>query len=252
MSASHALRVLIAASPEGLYSTTGFKTCSAGRTRRFALPHEVLKPPLASRSKRESTNRVRLKPDTTYGVLLARRALGIGIALVGIVLLISLASVARRGAPTWPVADAALIEIYTQHATRGEQLLGAYSQYGWYHPGPLLFYLLAPFYVIGGRTLYGLDLGALLINLGAMLIIASILGRPRGMSPITAVLLFVGLFVYFARLPELLTSAWNPHISVWPFAALLLCAAATVDGSMSLLPVVVGLASLVTQTHVGF
>src|SRR4029077_515956 len=106
---------------------------------------------------------------------------------VGIALLVWLASIARRGAPTWPVADGALIEIYTIHAARGEQLLGAYSQYGWYHPGPLLFYLLAPFYIISGRTLYGLDLGALVINLTSLLIIASILGRRRGVSPATAV-----------------------------------------------------------------
>ena len=100
------------------------------------------------------------------------------------------------------------------HAARGEQLLGAYSQYGWYHPGPLLFYLLAPFYIVSGRTLYGLDLGALVINLVSLLIIAAILGRRRGVSAATALSLLVGLFIYFVRLPELLTSAWNPHISV--------------------------------------
>src|SRR5262245_65035231 len=85
-----------------------------------------------------------------------------------------------------------------------------------------------------------------------MLIIASILGRPRGMSPITAVLLFVGLFVYFARLPELLTSAWNPHVSVWPFAALLVCSTAVISGDLGVLPLWVLFASLVMQTHVGF
>ncbi len=56
-----------------------------------------------------------------------RRTLWIGFALVGMALLVWLASIARRGAPTWPVADGALIEIYTIHAARGEQLLGAYS-----------------------------------------------------------------------------------------------------------------------------
>ena len=178
--------------------------------------------------------------------------LWLGVGLVGLLLIFWLASVARRGAPTWPVADGALIEIYTMHASRGDQLLGAYSQYGWYHPGPLLFYLLAPFYLLGGRTLYGLDLGALVINLSSLLLIASILGRRRSMAPMTATLLLIGLFGYFVRLPDLLTSAWNPHISVWPFAALLVCTAATVDGSPRLLPVVVLLASLVTQTHVGF
>ena len=105
---------------------------------------------------------------------------------------------------------------------------------------------------MSGRTLYGLDLGALVINLSSLLVIASILGRRRGVSPATAVALLVGLFLYSVRLPDLLTSAWNPHIPVWPFAALLVCTAAILDGSLSLLPVVIVLASLVTQTHVGF
>jgi len=105
-------------------------------------------------------------------------------------------------------------------------VLGAYSQYGWFHPGPLLFYLLAPFYTVGGRTVYGLDLGAFVINVLSLVVIASIVGRRRSLSPVTAVSLLAGLSAYLARLPDLLTSAWNPHISVWPFAALIACTAA--------------------------
>ncbi len=41
-----------------------------------------------------------------------------------------------------------MIELYTIHATHAAQFLGPYSQYGWHHPGPMLFYLLAPFYVV--------------------------------------------------------------------------------------------------------
>jgi len=154
------------------------------------------------------------------------RVLWLGAALAGAALLAVLAWTARRGVPNWPAADGALIEIYTIHATRGEQVLGAYSQYGWFHPGPLLFYLLAPFYTVGGRTVYGLDLGAFVINVLSLVIIASIVGRRRSLSPVTAVSLLAGLSAYLARLPDLLTSAWNPHISVWPFAALIACTAA--------------------------
>src|SRR5262249_25524372 len=94
-------------------------------------------------------------------------AWGLAAGLAAIVTLIWLASIAQKGSPTWPVADRALIELYTIHAAHGDQLLGAYSQYGWYHPGPLLFYVLAPFYVSAGRTEYGLRLGALVINLAS-------------------------------------------------------------------------------------
>lgn len=181
-----------------------------------------------------------------------RGILWAGTVLAAAGLIAWLGSVARDGAPTWPVADGALIELYTIHATRGEQLLGAYSQYGWHHPGPLLFYLLAPFYLLGGRTVYGLDLGALVINLASLSMIAAIIGRRKDMTPASAVLLLVGLFAYLARLPSLLTSAWNPHVSVLPFAALLVCSAAALAGDTRMLLLVVFLASFVTQTHVGF
>ena len=112
--------------------------------------------------------------------------------------------------------------------------------------------MLAPAYVIGGRTQVGLDLGALAINLASLLAIAAILGRRRGVSPVTAMLLVAGLFIYVLRLPDLLTNAWNPIVPVWPFAALLVCTAATISGDVSLVPLVVVLASMVTQTHVGY
>jgi hypothetical protein len=178
--------------------------------------------------------------------------LWLGAGLVGVVLLAGLAWTARQGPPTWPVSDRALIEIYTMHAARGAQLLGAYSQYGWYHPGPLLFYLLAPFYIAGARTVHGLNVGALAINIGSLLPVAWILGRRRGLSPGGGLLVLLSLLVYVVRTADLLTSTWNPHVSVWPFAALLVCSTAVISGDLSLLPLWVVFASLVMQTHVGF
>ena len=39
-----------------------------------------------------------------------------------------------------------------------------YSRFGWHHPGPLYFYLLAPWYWLSGSTA-GMQAGALVINL---------------------------------------------------------------------------------------
>ena len=36
--------------------------------------------------------------------------------------------------------------------TRHTPLLGAWSRWGWAHPGPVLFYALAPFYRLFGET----------------------------------------------------------------------------------------------------
>src|SRR5262245_66208172 len=72
--------------------------------------------------------------------------------------------VARGGRPVTPVSDTAVIESYTLYASRAQLLVGPYSRYGWHHPGPLYFYLLAPVYVLAGSSSPGLNAGALLIN----------------------------------------------------------------------------------------
>ncbi len=40
--------------------------------------------------------------------------------------------------------DIAMIELYTRHAMEGNQFVGMYSRFGWNHPGPAYFYMLAP------------------------------------------------------------------------------------------------------------
>jgi hypothetical protein len=166
--------------------------------------------------------------------------------------ILGLALIARETVPTWPVGDGALIELYTMNAGHGTQFLGAYSQYGWHHPGPLLFYLLLPLYVLGGGSVAALDSGALVVNLGSMAIVAWVLLRRTKASSALIALVLAALLIYLLRLPSLLTSAWNPHVALLPFAALLILSAAVISGEPILLPLVAFYASFVTQTHVAF
>jgi hypothetical protein len=64
-------------------------------------------------------------------------------------------------------------------------------------------------------------------------------------------LLGAAVLVYVVRLPTLLGSSWNPHLTVLPFAALVVLTGASVAGDPIALPVVALLASLVVQSHVG-
>src|SRR3982751_419405 len=65
----------------------------------------------------------------------------------------------RRGIPDLTFGgDAAALEFGTWHAARGEQLLGAYSRFGWNHPGPAFFYLAAPLYEVLGERGQALNL----------------------------------------------------------------------------------------------
>ena len=149
-----------------------------------------------------------------------------------------------------PVGDIALIETYTIHATHGELLLGPYSRYGWNHPGPLYFYVQAPFYVMSGYRSAGLSAGALAINLFALAILVWVCFRAAG--PVFLPIGVAAASALFAtRALDMMASQWNPHVLVLPTMAIVVVAAAIAAGRILLLPVLVALASFVVQTHLG-
>jgi hypothetical protein len=156
---------------------------------------------------------------------------------------------ARGGRPVTPVSDTAVIESFTLYASRAQLLVGPYSRYGWHHPGPLYFYLLAPVYALAGSSTPGLSAGALLINLASIVLLVWVLVRNEGGW--LTVMVSASVAVYVWRLAPLLVSPWNPHVIVVPLAALAGVAAAVANGDIGLLPLGVGLASFVMQTHLG-
>jgi hypothetical protein len=143
-----------------------------------------------------------------------------------------------------------VIKLYTVHATRGLFGLGPYSRFGWHHPGSFYFYLLAPFYVASGQHSLAISVGAYAINLTALVVMLSCLCRHAGAGISLAII--ASLSTYVARLSGLvLTSAWNPHVLLLPFAAVLVLAPIVATGQLSVLPLLVLVASFVAQTHVG-
>ena len=161
---------------------------------------------------------------------------------------VSVLAAARRAAPAYPVSDNALIELATINALDGRQLHGPYSRYGWQHPGPVLFYLLAPFYAAAGSRTAGLAAGALAINLAALAAAVWVLIRHGGPALTVA---FAALFaVYFARVPGLVVSSWNAHATIVASAAVVVIGAAVAAGRIRLLPLFLAAASFVLQTHV--
>lgn len=157
--------------------------------------------------------------------------------------------VARGGGPVTPISDTAIIESFTLYASRAQLLVGPYSRYGWHHPGPLYFYLLAPVYTLAGSSTPGLSAGALLINLASIVVLAWVLVRAAGGWLTVAVTASMAVYVW--RLAPLLVSPWNPLVVVLPLAALTVVAAAVASGDHGLAPLGVALASFVMQTHLG-
>jgi hypothetical protein len=154
--------------------------------------------------------------------------------------------------PAVPVnlaGDSALIELATREASEGARLLGPYSRFGWNHPGPLYFYLLAgPYQLLGGDP-RGLHAGVLLLNLTSALAVVAVVWRrvgPRAVPAASAVVLAFALALGPAKLRDL----WNPTVIVLPTLLLMVLAAATAAGSWPSLAGAVVVGSFLAQTHV--
>jgi hypothetical protein len=177
---------------------------------------------------------------------------GLAIAvLVAIVFVPPAAGILVRGVPDVPLsADFALLEIDTLHAARAAHLVGPYSRFMWRHPGPAYAYLLLPIYEVFGERSSALFLGALTINLTSALGIVAIGVALRGYGYALWSVALLALWT-IAFDPRRLASIWNPHIVVFPFALLLVAAAAVAAGRVALLPVLAVVGSFLVQTHLG-
>jgi hypothetical protein len=170
--------------------------------------------------------------------------LAIAAILFGIVLPPYLQSAPRA----YAIGDGAVLEIYTLHAARGVWPLGPYSQFGWNHPGPLLFYLLLPFYSLSEYRSIAMHTGAFAINLASVVTIVVVLLRCATPAVACAGTAVLGLYVY--RIHEIAGSYWNPHIVVLPVAALLMLSGRLASGKLSTLPAIAVAGTFLAQTHV--
>jgi hypothetical protein len=130
-------------------------------------------------------------------------------------------------------------------------LLGPYSQFGWHHPGPLLFYTLAPLYFLSDYHEMGLRWAAILINLACLTGIAAIAWR-RGdrLFGVTFVACVAVLFVRASG--DLMYSAWNPHITLLPLALFVFLVADMCVARISVLPYVLVLGSFIVQSNIAY
>ena len=178
------------------------------------------------------------------GGRLDRLAVGI-VALPVLVLAAVTASVAQG-----PWGDQAVILLSTDRAASLRQLVGPYSRFGWSHPGPLYFYLLALPYKLLGSTERGLAVGSVLLT-GAFAIgtvaAAGALAGPRAARWAGA----LSMVELAALGPTTVAQVWNPVAIIVPTGTFLVCAAALARGRRWALPACVVLGSFLVQTDVG-
>jgi hypothetical protein len=116
------------------------------------------------------------------------------------------------------------------------------------HPGPLYFDALAlPVRVLGPWV--GLAVGAMLVNMAASSFAVVAGRRISGTDSMVAVAVVV-VAMQFAMGSELLFDVWQPNALVLPFVAFLVAAAAVASGDVAMAPWMIGIGSLVVQTHI--
>ncbi|HEV7523409.1 MAG TPA: hypothetical protein VGP92_00490, partial [Acidimicrobiia bacterium] len=128
-------------------------------------------------------------------------------------------------------------------------LLGAWSRWGWAHPGPALFWTLTPFYRVLDND--GVLVGVGLINLTAAIGVV-LVGYRRGGYVGALVTGFTVALVVNALGLGLLIEPWNPWVAFLPFVLYLGLVWSVVCGDLVTLPFAVGVGSFVVQTHVGY
>ncbi len=149
------------------------------------------------------------------------------------------------------VGDIALIEMRTRDVfTTHPPLVGAYSRYGWSHPGPAEFYLFAIPYRLFGADALALRLTALLFNIGTLAAIAWVVRR-RGITALVVVLAGASGLVW-GLAPNALADSWNVTIAVLPFLLTVIACWCAWCGDRWAWMVAALAFSFVFQAHIGF
>ena len=131
----------------------------------------------------------------------------------------------RQGIPDLlGTGDAAVLEIYTVHASHGVQLVGPYSRFLWNHPGPAYFYLALPLYQALHQKSGALYLFAFLVNLASAIAIVWFARSLKGDLFAFAVAVLLGIYETQGS-PVRLAAIWNPSVTLLPFALLSFLAA---------------------------
>ena len=158
--------------------------------------------------------------------------------------------VSTYGRPYFHYGDQAVLGLRVIDATHLVGQLGPYSRFGWSHPGPALFYLLAPWYRVSGGDPRSLIAGSLLIN-GACLVMAVVVVRRfAGEWPARWSVAVIGTAALALGI-DFFQTFWNPDVVAPALLLTMVLAAAALSGSgpAAVWAAVVG--SFAVQTDVG-
>lgn len=155
-----------------------------------------------------------------------------------------------------PVLDLAMTEVRVRDVFgRHSPLIGLPGRIGSFpdqgsHPGPLSFYLLAPFHRLTGGTAVALLVGATALQLASALGAVWVAGRRSADARRAVAVVVVVLTAWLGA--SVLTQPWNPYLPLMTFLFALVCTWSVVDGDHVMLVPLTLAASFCAQTHVPY
>jgi hypothetical protein len=184
----------------------------------------------------------------------ARRALLHPAFFAALPLVLIAIVVLARGEWFVPRFDYAAEELAVQEAAHGVRLLGPYSHFGFFHPGPMMYYAAVPWYWIlaksGGAALV---VTRLCVDIAAIAFLVVIVDRTGGR--VAAWGATIGLLWFELRVGlGWFRDPWNPFGVVLPAALAIVAGAALFDGPRRRRThaiVLVVAASYALQSHLG-
>ena len=128
-------------------------------------------------------------------------------------------------------------------------LVGAYSRFGWSHPGPAQFLLLGIPYRLLGSVSAALLAGTILLHLAAGVgswLLARAVDATAG-----AFVLLAQLALVAAEAPSQVSQPWNPYVSLVGTGLLLVAAWSSAELRVGGLVILLPVATLLVQAHIG-
>lgn len=130
-------------------------------------------------------------------------------------------------------------------------LIGPYSRFGWNHPGPLLFVVLALPLRVFNSDPNGLLIAAICLNALAVIGCAVVAWR-RGRLVTLSITLAVFSLLLLSLGATFLQDPWNPYITILPFAFFAFAFWSISDGDWKLWPFALFAGSFILQSHLGY
>ena len=174
------------------------------------------------------------------------------VALTIVMVAPAIAAVAALAGRRWsPTFDLAIIDLRVRDVfTARTPLTGLYSRPGWNHPGPLLFYGIAPLSWLSGHATWATRVGGAMLEAIALVWLAVVTARTS-----LRLLLAAGVvtsFTYLASNQWLFHEPWNLHVPIPYFVLFVFVAYLAAVGRFRQLVGMSVVGTLLVQTHVGY